>query len=263
MPPSKLRKEAREVLKNKWKKAVFITLAFFALSMLVGFIQSFIAEESIVYSIIDFAFLVINIPLSFGLLVAFMKFKRNQEVKPFDFFKEGISRFGKSWGIWFHTFIRLLLPAICLVLVVILIISLGIASFLAKLNWVIIILGVVILIATVIYVACRALLYVIAYNISFDNPELSSKECVKKSAKLMKGNRGNYILLQLSFIGWILLLGFGFYLGTSILITLFGYWGLLLGYALVIVGMSYLMPYMQIATICFYEKVVNSKKVEE
>lgn len=240
MPPSELRREAREVLKGKWGKAACITLAFLAVSMLVGFVQGFLGEGTLLYNIIEIAFLVVEIPLSFGLLVVFMKLKRNEEVSAFDFFKEGFSRFGKSWGIWFHTFIRLLLPAICLVLVTLLIASLGVVSILAESNIVLTILSIALFIATVIYVACRALLYVITYNISYDNPELSSKECVKKSAELMKGNRGNYFMLELSFIGWTLLAAFT------------------LG-----IGMLWLMPYMQIATICFYDKVVNNKRVEE
>lgn len=262
MSPSELRKEARASLKTKWGKAASITLAFLAFSFLVGFIKGFFNEDSWVYNVISIAFWVIEIPLSFGLLITFIKLKRSADVNAFDFFKEGFSRFGKSWGIWFHTFIRLLLPIICLVLVTLLMVSLGVVNALTQSNLVLTLLVVAIFIATIVYVACRTLLYVIAYNISFDNPKLSSKECVLKSAELMKGNRGNYILLGLSFIGWILLLAFGFSLGTTLLVTLLGYFGFLLGYALMIIGMSLLMPYIQVATICFYQKVAN-KNVEK
>ena len=44
MPPSELRKKAREALKGKWKKATCIILAFFAISMLMGFVQGLINE---------------------------------------------------------------------------------------------------------------------------------------------------------------------------------------------------------------------------
>ena len=265
MPPSEIRREARESLKGKWRKAASIAFAFLAISFLVGFVQGLVGEGTLTYNLIQIAFLVINIPLSFGLLATLMKLKRNEDVSTFDFFKEGFSRFGKSWGIWFHTFIRLILPIICLVLVTFLMISLGVVNALTQSNLVLTLLGVALFIATIVYVVCRSLLYVIAYNISFDNPELSSKECVLKSAELMKGNRGNYILLVLSFIGWILLLSFGFSLGTALFAALLSYFGLLLGYILMIIGMSFLMSYMQIATICFYEKVINKKqeKIEE
>jgi len=242
MPPSEIRKEARESLKGKWGKAACIILAFLAISMLMGFVQGFINEESIIYTILEVAYLIINIPLSFGLIVSFIKLKRGEEVSSFDFIKEGFSRFGKSWGISLHTFIRLLLPIICLFIIVILHLVLMLTNSVIQLNAIFSLLYVVLLISTIIYIACRALLYVLAYYISFDNPELSSKECVKKSEELMKGHRGNYFMLELSFIGWALLAV------------------LTLG-----IGMLWLTPYMQVAVVCFYERVISKKteKVEK
>lgn len=104
------------------------------------------------------------------------------------------------------------------------------------------ILGIVLYIAILVYAFSRSLLYVLAYNISYDNPGMSSKECVLKSAELMKGNRGNYILLDLSFIGWVLLAALSLY-----------------------IGFLWLIPYLQVAMVCFYEKVakITSSKVEE
>lgn len=264
MPPSEIRKEAREILKDKWRKAVCITLIFLAISFMFGFAQGFLEEDSTIYNILDLVFLVISIPLSFGLTIVFMQLKRNENVKVFLFIKEGFSRLARAWGIWFYTLLKLLLPIICLILVVALMISLGLVNTLtANSNLALTLLGVALFIATIVYVACRGLLYVIAYNISYDNPELSSKECVKKSEALMKGHRGNYILLQLSFIGWAILLAFGFSFGTSLLVALLGYFGFLLGYAIMIIGMSFLMPYMQVAVVCFYERVLNDKKAEK
>lgn len=245
MPASEIRKEAREALNGKWGKAVCIILAYLALSFVVGFVEGLVGEGTTLYYIIDLAYLVISIPLSFGLIISFMKLKRGEEVKAFDFFKDGFSRFGKSWGIWFHTFVRLLLPIVCLFLIVMVMAFLS--GFFAgfgniNLSTVLTILTVVTYIATIVYIVSRALLYAIAYNIGYDNPELSSKACVLKSEALMKGNRGSYFLLELSFIGWAILAC------------------LTLG-----IGMLWLLPYMQVAVVCFYEKVAKSevKKVEE
>lgn len=242
MKLSEIKKEALESLKGKWKKAVCITLAFLAISMFFNFVQEFLEEDSTIYNIVGIVYFIINVPLSLGLLVAFMKLKRDEDVGVFDFLKEGFSRFGKAWGIWFHTFIKLLLPIICLVLATILMVSLGIVNALTNSNWVLAILSVVLFIITMVYVSCKSLLYVIAYNISFDNPELSSKKCVLKSAELMKGNRWKYFVLGLSFFGWAILVAFTFG-----------------------IGILWLMPYMQVSIICFYEKVLNknAEKVEE
>ena len=86
------------------------------------------------------------------------------------------------------------------------------------------------LIALYIWIAIKSLFYVLVYQVAYDNPNLSSKEVVEESERLMTGNRGKYFVLQLSFIGW------------SILACL------TLG-----IGMFWLTPYITVATICFYE----------
>lgn len=271
MPPSEIRNEARESLKGKWGKAACITLAFLAFSMLVGFVQGFINEDSIAYDILEVAYLIINVPLSFGLIISFIKLKRGEEVSAFDFIQEGFNRFSKSWGIAWHTFIRLLLPIVCLVLIVVLHFILMFANANVQLNAMFSLVYIVLLIATIIYIACRALLYVLAYYVSFDNSELSSKECVKKSEELMKGHRGNYFMLEFSFIGWFLLLIIATSIGTAVLSFLFvlsmgilgSYISVLAGYLIMIIGMLFLMPYIQVATVCFYERVINKKETEK
>ena len=238
MPPSELRREAREALKGKWLKAACIYLIFYILTVIVEML--FDNQGANFFGIKYWISYIISVPLSFGLIISFMKIKRNENVRPFDFFKEGFSRFGKSWGIWFHTFIRILLPVVCFVLIIMLHFVLMSANASVELNGIFSLLYIVLLISTIIYVSCRLLLYVLAHYISFDNPDLSSKECVLKSAKLMKGHRGNYFMLQFSFIGWGLLSAFTFG-----------------------IGMLFLTPYMQVATICFYEKVLENKEINQ
>ena len=72
------------------------------------------------------------------------------------------------------------------------------------------------------------------FGLQYDNPNLSSKEVVEESEKLMTGNRGKYFVLQLSFIGWAILacLTFG-------------------------IGFLWLTPYITISTICFYEALAG------
>lgn len=243
MKISEIRKDAREALAGKWGKAACITLVFLAISLIITYVQKLVGEESIIYDILDLVYFIINIPLSFGLLISFIKLKRGEEVKAFDFFQEGFNRFKKSWGIWFQTLLKLLLPTILLVFLIIAITYLSIGAIIfgevATSN---ILIVTILLIAAIIYMIRKSLLYVLSYNISYDNPELSSKECVKKSAELMKGNRGKYFLLELSFIGWAILAV------------------LTLG-----IGILWLAPYMQITAICFYEKLLKPEveKVED
>lgn len=244
MPPSEIRKDARKSLAGKWGKAVCIILAYLLISFAIGFIEGLAKESSALALLLQLAFIVISIPMSFGLIISFIKLKRGEDVNAFGFLSDGFSRFCKSWGIWAHTLLKLLLPIICLALVIILMVVLvGINIFtgVASLSIGLILLFVVLYIATLIYVISRSFLYVLAYYIGYDEPNLSSGECVKKSEKLMKGNRGSYFLLQLSFIGW------------AFLATLtFG------------IGMLWLIPYISIATVCFYDRVANiqAKKVD-
>lgn len=235
MKLSEIRKEAREALSGKWGKAACITLAFMVISFVVGFVQKLVGEESIIYDIIDLVYVIINIPLSLGLLVCFIKLRRGEEVNPFDYFQEGFSRFKKAWGIWAQTLLKLLVPTICLIILILVMTYLIFSGILLQeVSSSSLLVVTILLIATSIYMTVKSLLYVYAYNISYDNPELSAKECVLKSAELMKGNRCKYFLLELSFIGWAILA-----------VIPFG------------IGILWLAPYIQIAAICFYERLLK------
>ena len=47
--------------------------------------------------------------------------------------------------------------------------------------------------------------YSMVYYIKADHPEYGWRECLEESEKMMKGYKFKYFLLNLSFIGWILL----------------------------------------------------------
>lgn len=70
-----------------------------------------------------------------------------------------------------------------------------------------------------------------------DNPSLGAIEGMKKSAAMMKGHKGQYILLLLSFVGYVLLclLSFG-------------------------IGFVWVLPYMLTASASFYEQMENDEK---
>jgi len=268
MPPSEIRKEARESLRGNWGKAVCIILAYMSFTFALGFVEGLFEETGFIFLLIELAVLVISIPLSFGLVISFMKLKRGEDVKAFGFLEDGFSRFSKSWGIAWHTFVRMLLPIVCLVLTIIL---MTVLIFFGSNSSIIAILGIALYLATLIYVVSRSLLYTLAYYIGYDKPELSSKECVRKSEELMKGNRGNYFLLYLSFIGWILLIlipfviAYSFFaflvLSNMIVATI----GLILVFIAFYVAGTYLTSYMNVATICFYDRLAKPevKKIDE
>ncbi|MDD3050531.1 MAG: DUF975 family protein [Candidatus Cloacimonetes bacterium] len=102
-----------------------------------------------------------------------------------------------------------------------------------------------------LYVLLLSLLFLIpgvvaAYSYSMtefvilDNPDLKSDEILTTSAKIMKGNKWRLFMLDLSFIGWILLC----FLTMGI-------------------GFLWLAPYMQVARTTFYQDLKMCTKNDE
>lgn len=244
MKCSEIKSKARESLTNKWGKAALITFCYFVIEFLINFMISG-SKGSLPFlsSLLSIGNTVISVPLAFGFLISFIKLKRDEEVQAFDFFTDGFSNFGKAWGITWGIIKKLLVPIIIIIVLYIVLIASSVsliafsstlfksysasASITAGFLSIICSIG---LIALYIWIAIKSLFYVLVYQVAYDNPNLSSKEVVEESERLMTGNRGKYFVLQLSFIGW------------SILACLtFG------------IGFFWLIPYITISTICFYE----------
>lgn len=51
----------------------------------------------------------------------------------------------------------------------------------------------------------KSISYSMAYYIMIDNPSITATEAINRSRKMMYGHKMQYFVLQLSFIGWILL----------------------------------------------------------
>ena len=238
MIPSELRKKAREALSGNWGKGVCITLAYLLITFVISFIIGLSEDNSALSFILSIAQFVISIPISFGLVISFLNLKRNEDTSAFAFLKNGFSRFSKAWGVFFQIILKMILPIICVVFGIFLMVLLFAMS---TKSWFFAIIGVALYIACLVYAVSRGLLYSLAYFIAYDNPNLSSKECVLKSEELMTGNRGNYFLLELSFIGWI-----------SLGILTLG------------IGYIWIIPYIQVANSCFYDELNPStvKKVD-
>lgn len=77
---------------------------------------------------------------------------------------------------------------------------------------------------------CYAFLYLI------DNPDKSFDEIIKSTWNFTKGYKGTILLFALSFIGWYIL-------------------------CLLILPLLYVAPYFQIANVCLYEEIKNTKNV--
>ena len=76
--------------------------------------------------------------------------------------------------------------------------------------------------------------YKMALYLLLDNPHMSVMECLRESSKMMRGHKMEFFVLELSFIGWMILGSFG-----------------MAGYIIRI----WSMPYMNLTYIQFYEKL--------
>ena len=200
---SDIRKSAREALSGKWGKGVLIVLAYFLFSFALGFVTSLVEKIPFLAFIIEVATIIITVPISFGLIASFIKLKRGEEVKAFDFITYGFNNFARSWKIAGNILLKMWLPILLYVLATIafvFITSFVVLAALAKSSIFVVIatiIGITLLIAAFVYLFVKSLLYSLAYLVAYDNEEMSGNEAVEESKKLMMGNRCKYVLLQL------------------------------------------------------------------
>ena len=241
MKGSEVKKSAREALSGKWGKGACILLAYYAFSIVLSIITSIFSGNEVMAALLELASAIIVVPISFGLTYAFIKLKRNEEVGAFDFISLGFSNFGRSWKIGLSTLVKLLLPLVAIFAVGFgLGICAGVATYAGLGESVLALIGLAMFagfIITWIWYIARCLLYSLTTFVAFDNPNMSSFDVVNESARLMKGNRCKYFLIGLSFIGWVILA----------ILTLG-------------IGLLWVTPYMQVALVCFYEKLIGKKE---
>lgn len=251
MVASELRAKARESLQGKWGKAALLTLCYGLITFVINFVIGLIP---IIGSLITF---VISLPISFGILVSFIKLKRDEDVTYTDFLNNGFSNFGKIWGVFGNMVLKMIIPIVLVVIfLIIFIVGIGgsaaghmvttysshsYAGMTAGFSGVAII-GLIGYFASLIYAVIKGYLYSLSYYVLYDNPDKSGKEIVETSESLMRGNRWRFFWLGLTFIGWSILCGFT------------------LG-----IGLLWLMPYIMVSFVCFYEDLAgnsSSQKVE-
>lgn len=243
MVSSELRANAREALKGKWGKAALFTLCYVLIMFVVSFLLNLIPFVG------PIAQFVIATPISFGVLVTFMKLKRDEDVGYTDFLSIGFSNFGKVWGVFGNMILKMIIP-IVLIVVFLIIFILGIGGSLSGIVLLhnygssygsissgfggLAVIGFIGYIASIIYAIVKGYLYSLSYYILYDHPDMAGKEIVEMSESMMKGNRWSFFWLGLTFIGWAILSVFTLY-----------------------IGLLWLVPYIMVSFVCFYEALSN------
>lgn len=201
-----IKEQAKTILKGKVSECAKLVLIFLGINLLAGFVLGFIAGlfklnkdlTDLLSSVIS---LVISGMLGFGMTNFFLKMSRGENVT----YKE---LFAKK---------DLMLPYIIISLLT------GIFVFLWSLLF--IIPGII-----------AAISYSFAYLIFLDNPNMKPAETLKVSKQMLEGHKKDLFVLNISFIGWIIL-------GIFTLGILY----------------IWLIPYMSISQCIFYNQLKNSK----
>ncbi len=105
-------------------------------------------------------------------------------------------------------------------------------------------------VAAGIFVFIKMLDYVLAPYIVYDNPGIGGREALKKSKRLMNGNKGRLFGLTLSFIGWGLLANLPY-------MICFLFWKEAVLFSIPLcIGALWLKAYQEVAYAAFYKQVV-------
>lgn len=196
---SELKDKALNDLKGNWTQPVLASLVYMVIAIIfsgdpsafnssnVGMQQNFTTWNGICLLVSLFFIL----PMAYSYMLIFLDFIRGEKEKLvgklFGFFKN----YGRAFGTAFMVMLYTILWSLLLVIP-----------------------GLI-----------KALAYSMSFYISKDHPEYSIDECIEASKRMMDGHKWELFVLELSFIGWILLsiltLGIGFlwlapYMDTTI-----------------------------------------------
>lgn len=202
---SELKNEALATLRGKWTQPVLAALIVVLVS---GITQGGSQTKSAAFITIGFLVaLLVSLNLEYGFEVAMLRFRRGREDSVNEMLSAGFKEdYGRVLGIS-------LLRAVFICLWMLLLIVPGIIKSYA---------------------------YAMTAYIAEDNPELGPMECIDRSKAMMDGHKMDLFILDLSYIGWILL-------------------GILsLG-----IGFLWISPWMEMAHIRFYEELKQGNLVME
>lgn len=251
MIASEIRADARKNLTGKWGKAALLLLSFLAIDFLIFFILGIFSIIPFFGLLVTMAYYVVAIPMTYGMFTSFLKLKRGEEVGYVDFITTGFSSFGKVWGVIGYSILKYLPYIICIIVGFILIAfstgfaffsySFGRAGIYASAGYTLInILSVLLVIGAYIALIPRVFSLALVFPILYDNPEMNGKDIVDQSIGLMQGHKWNLFWLHLTFIGWAILSAFTFY-----------------------IGYLFLIPYIAVSFVCFYEALSHKEKTVE
>jgi uncharacterized membrane protein len=257
------KKDAKLKLAGKWPKVLLIMLIYLAISLTLKWGSSYLVSLSqnnptlqlLIYLVVIAA----TIPLSYGLTSTFIDLSRDKKVSYTDFINKGILNFSKVWAVAFRIFLKVILPLLLCIIMLGIFLSLCIANFEITDDNIQIyqyILAVAYIIIMVVFFI-EFLPYALSFMVLADHPELNSKAILEKSRKIMKNKKMEYLLLCLSFIGWLLLIAIVAAIASSIIQASY------IVEIIADIGIIILSPYILTSQITYYEDISDETSSDE
>lgn len=102
--------------------------------------------------------------------------------------------------------------------------------------------------------------YRMAIYLLLEHPELSALECIRESKRLMAGHKSELFVLDISFIGWLFLVGVVDYLGTQIGLVVPSVAVVMNVIGLGVIAQFFVFPYMELTVAGYYKQLVEADK---
>ena len=263
MTIQEIKKSAKISLKGNYLKCFSMTLLYFiivvVLTFLLSLVETNLENHTVILVIVQAVFGIISSILSYGVIVNVISVSANETKSITKFIDISIRNAPKYIVILLNVLLRILAPLIITLLCFFYLFGTFIAyatetNFLCFYS-ILLPLAIILFIACIIVLIYFMLKYVLVAFIYKSNPELSAKEIVTKSNQLMKKQKLGYVMLILSFAGWLLL--------VSVILYLLGYFvDAIYLTPIIILFYSLIRPYIILSEWNFYENLNSNEQTE-
>ena len=262
MKITEIKKDAKIKLTGNYFKCCSSSLLYFLLVTLITFLQSLAANKisnSIVLALVQAIFLLISWIFSYGIISNLLELVDIKTNSITDFINIALLNSVKTTKIGFRIIIKILAP----LLIFIFSLLFWAGTYMAKINKTnflcfnkdLVLLATCILIGAFIVFLYFIIKYSLVDYTFYNNPEMTEKDIVEKSKKLMKGNLLKYVGLLLSFFHWFLI-------GALILLVLNIFIESRFLTPFMIFFYSLLRPYIVVSKQEFYRELDDVKEVK-
>lgn len=261
---NEINNKAKGYLKNNFWKLFFIVLLNYVITTILSKFSNHFETE--LFKLIYLTFLyAITIPLSYGVLVSFIKTSRNEPVSILSFVSDGMKSFKSIWKVIGRTILKLLLPIFLLIIGIALSIILFNFSILnlGSTNLPLLILSIIVSLALAIVPAVYYIIKCFSYSLTnfilYDNPDLPAKEIVAESDRMMKGNKFTLFTITL----YILLLFLAlFAICIAVALILKSLIAVLVSVLIILIGAFLILPYSFALQVAFYNLLKENSTIE-